>query len=187
MDDIFRLLLGREAARTLATSSISAFAKWVATQHRSEPDPTLSEWLGLVALGPEAISEALIDSHERGRRLRSVVTFDRFVGPDVRDRARTQATSIDRKNRTDRLVTGTVNASNSESIAADDLARWIERQDMDEPKKRVAISAFFHDVPLGIQVAFLHEHRLREDDAVRLAKRIEQLGRTIPLASRERW
>jgi hypothetical protein len=42
-------------------------------------------------------------------------------------------------------------------------------------------------VPLGTQAAFLQQHGLDESRALALAKRLEPLGRTIPLASRERW
>lgn len=91
------------------------------------------------------------------------------------------------RRRTDRLVTGTVNASTTDAVTAADLARWIRDEAIGQPRARVALSTFFLEVPLGTQVAFLAHHGVDERKALALAKCLEPLGRTIPLASRERW
>jgi hypothetical protein len=91
------------------------------------------------------------------------------------------------RRRTDRLVTGTVNASTADVVTAAELARWIRTEALAEPRARVALSTFFLEVPLGTQVAFLAQHGVDEPKALALAKRLEPLGRRLPLASRERW
>ncbi len=91
------------------------------------------------------------------------------------------------RRRTDRLVTGTVNASTTDIVTAAELVRWIRTEALGEPRARVALSTFFLEVPLGTQVAFLAQHGVDEPHALTLAKRLEPLGRPLPLASRERW
>ncbi len=89
--------------------------------------------------------------------------------------------------RTDRLVTGTVNASTTGTVTAAELARWIQDEAVGEVRARVALTTFFLEVPLGTQVAFLQQHGIEEIKALALAERLEPLGRPIPLASRIRW
>jgi len=87
----------------------------------------------------------------------------------------------------DDLVTGTVNASAIASVTADQIARWIRDETADDALARNALSTFFLEVPLGTQVAFLEQHELDEEKALRLALEIEVLGRPIPLERRSGW
>ncbi len=87
----------------------------------------------------------------------------------------------------DELVTGTVNASTTTPVTADQIASWIRNETTSDVLARSALSTFFLEVPLGTQVAFLEQHDLTEDHALRLATEIEMLGRTIPLERRSRW
>lgn len=91
------------------------------------------------------------------------------------------------RDRTDRLVTGTVNAWTIGAVSAAELADWIGSESADEPRVRVALSTFFLEVPLATQVAFLQHHGIDEAKALALAQRLEPLGRTIPLAIRQHW
>ena len=88
---------------------------------------------------------------------------------------------------TDDLVTGTVNASTTTAVTGDQIAAWIRDENSTDPLARNALSTFFLEVPLGTQVAFLAQHGLDEERALRFATSIEVLGRSIPLQQRSRW
>lgn len=91
------------------------------------------------------------------------------------------------RRQTDRLVTGTVNASTSDAVTAAELADWIRNEALDDVRARVALSTFFLEVPLATQVAFLQNHGADESKALALAERLEPQGQRIPLAIRTRW
>ncbi len=66
-----------------------------------------------------------------------------------------------------RLVTGTVNSWTRGEVAASEIAEWIRAEDDSAARQRVALSSFFLEVPVEVQIAFLLEHELDEDKALR--------------------
>jgi hypothetical protein len=168
--------LDAEPSRVLHTLRANA----VSARRGTAEEERLKRWHQLLREGPTAILDALkADDTDVGwlidadllKNVLNVAEIERVIGPS----------------QTDRLVLGTVNASSSKAVTADEIVAWIRSEVADEPKQRVALSTFFLEVPLDTQVAFLVEHDLDEDEVLIFAQRLEYLGRAIPLVRRRRW
>jgi len=85
------------------------------------------------------------------------------------------------------MVATTVNTAVKVAVSASELADWIRLRKTADPRKRTALSIFFLEVPLELQIEFLAANSLNEREALELAEALEALGRPIPLRRRSVW
>jgi len=80
------LEMGRLAAERVTMQTLHEFKKQLErTFERSGDSKYLRMWFEIVRMGPEAVRQALTETTERGRVLRSSISFRAFVSKAERD------------------------------------------------------------------------------------------------------
>ena len=85
------------------------------------------------------------------------------------------------------MVATTVNAALKVEVSPGELADWIRLRETTDARKVSALSIFFLEVPLELQVDFLVAHNLDEREALELAETLGGPGQAIPLQRRSLW
>jgi hypothetical protein len=191
-EEAVRLAFARSASVRLTPGSLGRFAVLLGRRAETDQDRQIADALN--AMPMEQVPAFLTETTPDGKRLREIAPFEVLLTPDEMDMIASgiedpiiEVAATYKRRQIDDLVTGTVNASTTTPVTGEQIAAWIRDENTADKLARNTLATFFLEVPLGTQVAFLAQHGLEEERALRLATDIEVLGRTIPLQQRSRW